>query len=268
MEDDGYAGSGEAVTFSVIIPSRNVANLAPCVAAIQEYEPGARIIVVDDGVDWPKLGDGITAFTRCAGPEDSGICSGCGADAREGQECTCCVERINGINPFIFSRNCNIGIRAAGGGDVVLLNDDALLLTRGGFSAMAALAAEHPEYGIISAVTNSTGNRNQCPRGTGLRDESRMVCFVCVYIPARTIEAVGLLDERFGGLDPITGEKVYGFDDDDYCLRIRRAGLKIGIFEGCYVDHKSLRSTFRSGGHLPLEPGRRLFVQKWGNHPL
>ena len=34
---------------------------------------------------------------------------------------------LEGVKPFIFARNCNLGIRAAGSDDVVLLNDDALL---------------------------------------------------------------------------------------------------------------------------------------------
>jgi GT2 family glycosyltransferase len=89
-----------------------------------------------------------------------------------------------------------------------------------------------------------------------VRDESRMVCFVCVFVPRRTLEAVGLLDEQFVG---------YGCDDDDYCLRVRKAGLKIGIFDGCFVDHSTLKSTYRGrflGGNY--QPNLKLFAAKWG----
>lgn len=217
---------------SVIIPSRNVDNLKPCIRAIHEHEAESdlSIVVVDDGLAEKP-------------PEYVGDLS--------------CLT-VPGVKPFVFSRNINIGIRAAGNDDVILLNDDALLKTPGGFSALARIGAEHPEYGVIAAATNSAGNPNQRPApGGGLRDEPRMVCFVCVFISRKTLDIVGLLDERF--VD-------YGADDDDCCLRARKAGLKIGVFDGCFVDHASLQSTYRGG------PGKggdytanlRRFKEKWG----
>jgi GT2 family glycosyltransferase len=111
---------------------------------------------------------------------------------------------------------------------------------------------------VISVVTNVVGNLAQRPKNIGLREDPRMVCFVCVYIPRRTINLVGLLDPAFSG---------YGFDDDDYCLRVRRAGLKIGIFDDCYVDHGSLHSTFRGNPHNAgdlLAHNAAIFRAKYG----
>lgn len=225
------------MSFSVIIPSKNAGNLFACVDAIRQCEPGFpsdRIIAVDDGL--VGVPDGIRV--------------------------------VPGAKPFIFSRNCNLGIMAANpqmniqrhksdSVDVILLNDDALLKTPGGFTALAAVAADHPEYGVISGVTNSVGNRAQLQKDIGLREERRMVCFICAYIPRATFERVGLLDERY--VD-------YGMDDDDYCFSVRAAGLKIGIFDGCFVDHLSLKSSFRGpagrGGNFM--PNLARFKQKWG----
>jgi GT2 family glycosyltransferase len=192
-------------------------------AAVCQYEPGARIIVVDDGID-TLLDD---------------------------------VEVVRGVQPFVFARNCNLGIKAAGHDDVILLNDDALLRSPGGFTAMLDALRDHPEYGLCGAASNHVGNRNQWDLDIGFRDEPRMVCFVCVAIPRRTIEMVGLLDERF---------VAYGFDDDDYCLRVRRAGLKIAVHDGCLIDHGSLRSTFRGDPRTPatMDYNARLFKEKWG----
>lgn len=218
---------------SVIIPSKTAANLIPCVEAVRKNEPNAAILIVDDGVD---------------------------PDAVVGKPWGPCAF-LPGKKPFVFARNVNIGINAAAEDDVVVLNDDALLRTPGGFSLLQREAQLHPEFGIIAASASNTGNVNQRPRGIGLRTDPRMVCFVAVLIPRRTIDAVSLLDERFTG---------YGFEDDDYCLRVRRAGLKIGIHDGCYVDHGSLKSTFRgdprTGANLAV--GHRIFVRKWGAHPL
>jgi GT2 family glycosyltransferase len=213
---------------SVIIPSRTLSNLTPCAQAVARHEGCVDTVVVWDrsnGNDWipPTFG-----------------------------------YRVRDVEmPFVYARNCNIGIESAGDNDVILLNDDALLQTPGGFTAMQRAATEHPEYGIIGAVTNVVGNQNQLPQEIGLREDPRMVCFVCVLIPRRTIERVGLLDEEFIG---------YGFDDDSYCLRVRRAGLKIGIYDGCFVDHGSLRSTFRGDPRTPanLTQNAAIFKQKYG----
>ena len=71
------------------------------------------------------------------------------------------------------------------------------------------------------------------------RDEPRTVAFVCVLIPRRTIERIGLLDERFC---------FYGFDDNDYCRRARIAGLadrgRIAVGYKAdlnVIDHAALR---------------------------
>lgn len=226
------------MAFSVIIPSKNIDNLVPCVEAVRRCEPDARIIVVDDGIGFGLRQTWVDSILF----------------KRQGL-----AEFIEGVKPFIFARNVNRGIQAAGTNDVIVLNDDAILETPGGFSAMAREADAHPEFGLIASTCNNVGNPNQWRQGTvGLRNEPRMACFVCVYIPRRTIEAVGMLDETFVG---------YGLDDDDYSLRVRQAGLKIGVSESCYVDHGSLKSSYRgeaaAGGDY--RPNLKIFIQKYGH---
>jgi len=229
---------------SVIIPSRNPLNLTRCIDRIQrcdlESKP-ARIIVIDDGLDWSVL-PGVRRFAG--------------------------VEFIDGVKPFVYARNCNRGILYAGGDDVVLLNDDALLGTPCGLTAMQRVIDLDRRFGLAAAVTNNAGNPAQQPwalpglnaeqRKLIVREEPRTVNFICVLIPRRTLLEVGLLDERFVG---------YGGDDDDYCLRVRNAGLKIGIFDGCFVDHLSLRSTFRGDPRAPGDYSamNEIFREKWGH---
>jgi len=215
---------------SIIIPSRKVENLRPCIQAIDKYDNSAdiRIIVVDDG-----LSERPPEYIR---------------------EIECQV--IQGVKPFVFARNCNLGICAAGEDDVILLNDDCLLTTECGFSRLIETGQQHPDIGLVSAAVDNTGNHNQRPHNAGLRSEPRMVCFVSVFIPRRTIDTIGLLDERF---------TEYGFDDDDYCLRVRKAGLEISIFDGCVMDHSTLESTFRRRGRGDLEAGVKIFMAKWGH---
>lgn len=216
---------------SVIIPSRNAANLVPCVAAVRKHEPDIRIIVIDNGLE--RRPDGC--------------------------------EFIDWFKPFVFASACNAGIVAAGDSDVCLLNDDALLETPGGFTRMQQAAKTWPEFGLISATTNIAGNIEQHPRlGSGIRycgqtpgNSFPVVAFVCVLIPRRTIDAVGLLDERF---DPGM------YEDNDYCRRAHNAGLKIGIHDGCFVNHNCLTPTFRSSpkAGAQLDAARKIYLSKWG----
>jgi len=240
-----------ANSYSVIIPSRNIANLTACVGAIRAMSETARVIVVDDGIvfadndrDFPRI---FPEFTICSGSK-----------------------------PFSFSRNCNIGIRAAGTDDVVLLNDDALLRTPIGFSILRHQFKHHLEYGAIcpSFTHGSVGTLNLVNRGRpSLAEEAVMLVFACVYIPRSTIDRVGLLDERFAVNAGGPGARGYGLEDDDYSLRIREAGLKLGVYDGVLVDHlpdsTGLKSTFR---HDPAHPHdvrahEQLFLKIHGHWP-
>jgi GT2 family glycosyltransferase len=217
---------------SIIIPSRTATNLRACLDGIRGAGETCRIIVVDDGIPV------------------NGWC-----DIVRRPEGWANVTAIDGSKPFIFSRNMNLGIAAAGSDDVVLLNDDAVLETPGGFSLLQREAADHPEFGIIAATTNSVGNTNQLPQGIGLREDQRMVCFIAVLIPRTTIDRVGLLDERF---------TAYGGEDNAYCMEVRRAGLKIGIHDGCFVDHRHLPSTFRGHGAGDIRQGQEIYKSIYG----
>jgi GT2 family glycosyltransferase len=210
----------------VVIPSRNDENLTACLAALRLQDPDVSVLVIDDGLESPPF------FA------------------------------IPGKRPFCFARNVNIGILAAGGAaDVILLNDDAMLVSPRGFTLMQGAAAANPEFGIISAaVVGPSNSPEHSPRRDGLfgvrTAKGFTIPFVCVLIPRRTIESIGLLEERF---------TCYGGDDDDYCYRVRSAGHRIGVHDGCVVDHKSLRSTFRPhGGGLPIDEARRIFREIHG----
>jgi len=228
---------------SVVIPSRKNENLEPCLAAIVKHDPSVNIIVIDDGLDL----------------------------AREGVSAANLV--IPGVKPFIYARNCNLGIQAAGDDDVILCNDDALLETPGGFTALQRVALEHPECGLMSAATNGGAlwqRQHGGAQSTSVRYGHPMVAFVCVFIPRTTITNLGMLDERFGlKADAKVGPRGYGCDDDDYCWRVRAANQRLGIYDGCHVDHRSLVSTFRGDPKRPADVliHEALFLKKWGRHP-
>lgn len=196
--------------YSVVILSANSDNLLRCLKSVVEREPQLprqNIIVVDDGAH---------ANLNIRG-----------------------IRWVEGIKPFVFSRNANLGIIAANN-DVILLNDDAQLVSQLGFTRLAQVAAERGNQGIYSAaIRGYVGNDRQHPMFSNfVRFESRMLAFVCVYIPKAVFQRVGNLDETLVG---------YGFDDDDYCSRTLDAGFELGILDNCVVDHGiDSKSTYRS----------------------
>ena len=194
------------MSLSVVILSANSDNLKACVSFVRRNEPDIDIIVVDDGA-------------RCDLP----------------------VRYVDGVKPFVFARNANIGIDAAGTNDVILLNDDALLLTKHGFAGMHAVAKSYPDVGILSCgvqgVVCNPAQRPQVP--AKVRYADTILAFVCVLIPRSVLNEVGPLDERFIG---------YGEEDRDYCIRVEAAGKSLAVYDGCIVDHTGhkCKSTFRT----------------------
>ncbi len=229
------APQGQDVSrYDIVILSQQPDNLRGCLESIFENEPALprdRIIVVDDG---------SRAYCEAEYPG---------------------ITWVAGQKPFIFARNANLGVNRAPAG-VILLNDDARLESRYGFSSLAWSSLSCQEFGIVSASINGfVGNENQKPysRRPFMRCEyEKAVAFIAVWIPRSTISIVGLLDERF---------TQYGFDDNDYCRRVRMASMGVGIYDGCVVEHNSKdnKSTYRVKAEIGmmLEQNRKIYEEKW-----
>jgi GT2 family glycosyltransferase len=217
--------------FHVVIPSAKPANLRACVRSIMTLDPGihpSRIVVVDDGAS--------AEGTRQEFPM---------------------LSWLPGKKPFVFARNVNLALSGLSG-DAVVLNDDARLMTRFGLSALSYTARAHANLGIVSARVLEGQLRNPYEAPGGMAPEEwTMFPFVCTYLKRRTIERVGFLDERFTG---------YGYDDNDYCLRVRQVGLKLGQYNGCSVLHGDQQtSTYRQMHDFATlyETNRRIYEAKW-----
>lgn len=226
------------MSYTVVVLSARASNLIPCVQSILEHEPGLqpdRIVVVDDGA------------RQDAEPLLRG------------------VRWLDGGQPFVFARNANLGIQAADG-DVILMNDDARLETPGGFTKLVSEVRKQARPGICSAaIRGYVGNPRQVvrepdePGGTWQpepRIEPVTLAFICVCIPRSVYDALGPLDERFGG---------YGFEDNDYCARALQAGRELMVWDGCVVEHGSLPPTYRSrpDWRTLSQQNEALYVEKW-----
>ena len=214
----------------VIIPSALASNLIQCVQSLLTLDKGLQpssIIVVDDGAK------------------------------AESMEALPGVTWVDGVKPFVFARNVNRGILAAGDADVILMNDDAVLTTAFGFSRWYEAMQDQRNTVCSAAIVGTVCNPRQLAQSSDtFRPEPNHLAFVAVYIPRPVIHKVGWLDERFTS---------YGFEDLDYCRRVREAGCKLATWDGCVVDHSGF-STFRTNLEWPrlLQEGRQIYHEKWG----
>lgn len=219
------------MTFRIVIPSARASNLIPCVQAILTQDPQvspSSVIVVDDGA------------------------------RRESEAALPGLTWVAGVKPFVFARNVNRGIAMAGSADVILLNDDARLVTPDGFTRWDEALRHRPPMVCSAGIRGTVCNSRQVAQSTtAFRSEPQQLAFICVYLPRVVIAQVGLLDERFIG---------YGYDDFDFCLRARACGFPLGIWDGCVVDHgPDASSTYRSRSDFPqlFAESQRLYRQKW-----
>lgn len=174
-----------------------------------------------------------------------------------------------------FAAANNQGLEEARGEYLVLLNNDTVVV-RGWLTGLIRHLAAHPEWGIVGPVTNWIGNEAQIPVGYGSLIELprwaaqhcrnndgkhfpiNVLAMFCLAMRRDTFERVGELDERFG---------IGMFEDDDYALRVREAGLEVVCVEDVFVHHEG-RSSFKrmdEGAYTRLfEENRRKFEEKWG----
>jgi hypothetical protein len=195
--------------FAVVVLSKYPDILQPLLESIEQFEdPVPRIIVVQDRneAELPSWCESVRVYAE----------------------------------PFCFAKNANIGIKQAGKSDVLLANDDVRLIEPNTFQTLAAHANLIPSFGIVSPrIKGCVGNPYQnvdgpWPPGASWLDcrgrtlETPTLAFVCVYIKRRLIDEIGLLDENF---------VQYGWEDNDLCLRARRADWKTVIFKSPVIQH-------------------------------
>lgn len=189
--------------------------------------------------------------------------------------------------PFCFARNANLGLvrNQIDGLDTILINDDCELVDDGTLDALAAEAVPS-EIGMVAPlVDGGIGNAYQDYRRkaelwrpewrtinlTGTTPNSLPICFVCVYIKGAMVQAIGPMDEDLLG---------YGFDDNDYCIRARKAGWKTALVGLLRVKHgdgtpgnalgKSYSTSYARNPHLAemIQLNQAVFGRKHALVPI
>ena len=172
-----------------------------------------------------------------------------------------------------FPAAVNQGIAAATGNQVLLLNNDTIVTT-GWLRRMLTALDSDPKVGLVGPCSNFVGSEQQIDVGyesltaldafawewgkahdRKLVDTRRLIGF-CLLIRREVIDAIGLLDERFG---------IGCFEDDDYCLRAIDAGWRAVIAQDAFVHHFGGRTFVGSGlDHAAiLRENEQRFREKW-----
>ena len=174
-----------------------------------------------------------------------------------------------------FAAGNNVGIRAAGGDFVILLNNDTFV-TRGWARDLIRPMLRDPSIGMTGPLTNMAGNEQKI--GIAYSNMAEMaragaaftvrrrrqlypigcLAFFCVAIRRSVIDAVGLLDEVY-----TTGY----FEDDDYCMRVQEAGYRLAVCDDVFIHHHH-SASFDQLGELATtalqKRNRRIFEKRWG----
>jgi GT2 family glycosyltransferase len=146
-----------------------------------------------------------------------------------------------------FAGGMNLGMRQARGDVFILLNSDTVV-PKGIIGRIADAVRSNPRAGLLGPVTNAAGNeqgiftsgvdaREALEEGLAFANAQAgtravpayRLDFCCVALSRDAYEKVGELDEAFG--------RGY-YEDFDYSLRARQAGLELGVLEGAFVYHQ------------------------------
>jgi GT2 family glycosyltransferase len=150
-----------------------------------------------------------------------------------------------------FAGGMNLGMRQARGDVFILLNSDTIV-PPGAIARIADTIRSRPEIGLLGPVSNAAGNeqgiftkrtRPQDVIAEGIEFANAAharspipayrLDFCCVALRRDAYETVGELDEDFG--------RGY-YEDFDYSLRVRNAGLDLAILEDAFIYHQGSAS--------------------------
>lgn len=177
-----------------------------------------------------------------------------------------------------FTKTVNRGISLAGKNDVILLNSDArvtqrwiegLLFALSSDDKIATVTPMSDRAGAFSAP--QIGNSNELPEG--VTEEEFAISFrrfskgfystvptgngFCMYIRRECIDEIGILDEQ-------AFPRGYG-EENDFCMRARKAGWRNIIDDRTYVFHDRQKSFAGEKNHL-IREGRAIVDKRYPDY--
>jgi O-antigen biosynthesis protein len=173
-----------------------------------------------------------------------------------------------------FPKGCNQGIEIATGENILLLNNDTIV-TKSWLDNLLTCLYSSDDIGAVGPVTNSAAYYSTIPVNYTSIDEMhefaasynvsdpnkweerlKLIGF-CMLIKREAVDKVGLLDERF---------TPGNFEDDDYSVRLRKAGYRLMLCKDTFIHHYgsvSWKKDVNAFGRL-LSENEKKFKEKWG----
>jgi GT2 family glycosyltransferase len=225
-------------------------HTAACLDSLRStLRPGDQVVVVDNGsTDATRQGLGLYPW----------------------------VDVVHNDENHGFARGCNEGAAASRGDVLVFLNNDTIV--HGGWLDELLGPFTDPEVGAVGPRSNGVSG-HQLVEGVAYRGDdvaaigdfaegrrransgrtsecARLVGF-CLAVRAETFLAVGGFDEEY---------PIGGYEDDDLCMKLRTAGLRLVIAHGSFVHHAE-HVTFDQNGvdwRYHQRENQLRFAEKWG----
>ncbi|MGG3799024.1 glycosyltransferase [Metabacillus fastidiosus] len=184
------------------------------------------------------------------------------------------IKKIFNQENLGFPKGCNQGIGVATGDNILLLNND-VVVTQDWLTNLTTALYSSEDIGAVGPVTNSAAYYTALPvnyetlqemhdfsREFNLSDSSKWeerlkLIGYCMLIRKEAVNKVGFLDERF---------TPGNFEDDDYSLRLRKAGYKLLICKDTFIHHygsMSWKDNLQGYNEL-LSENEKKFHEKWG----
>ena len=206
---------------------------------------------------------------------DNGSSDGTGAYLKELAGLNARIKILFNEKNLGFAAACNRGLSVACGDVLVLLNNDTIVPPNWLIGLLERL--QDPSVGMAGPVTNRCGNEAQIEvtystygelvafsheLGRIQKNQTLelpMLIMFCVAFRKNVYEIVGSLDERY---------EVGLFEDEDYCIRLTRAGFRMVCAEDVFVHHFGQASIGKLAGSSAygelFHRNRRKFEEKWG----
>ena len=211
----------------VVLDATASANAETCLASIQEFAPGAEIILVGNGVEpQPAARALATHYLRIEGN-------------------------------IGFAAGCNRGAKLATRKFLCFMNDDARFVDAGTPQRLLRRVSDGP------CIAAPYTNRGKPPQGNydfaNVPQEDRLVPMVtgmCMMIEARTFELLDRFDTRFTT-----------WEDDDLCKRASCLEAQRIIVGGAWVDHQESQTfkALQLNPQEVIHTNSRLYQQKYPN---